>query len=154
MALKSYVVTQDYRSPFVRMTGRPNRPQEVKFKSFRKGDIVNGELKHANNAPAFVLVQGTLVFPLSVVKEVVTKEIVSEVEGGEAKPEAKKISLQSMSKVKYIDAIVVGGLAGFGGVFLAEKQGWIVSPDKKNRIYGAIGGALLGIYLVYRTKNK
>lgn len=154
MALKSYVVTQDFKSPWVRMTGRPNKPQELRFKLFKKGEIVNGEMKHANNQPAFVLVKGVLMLPLSVVKEVITKDVSVSAEGGEEKKDTKKISLQSMSKVKYVDAIVIGAIIGAGAVFLAEKQGWLVSPDKKNKVYGAIGGALLGTYLVYRTKNK
>lgn len=155
MALKSYIVTQDFKSPYVRVTGLPQKPQEIRFKQFKKGEIVNGELKHSNNQPAFVLVKGTLVLPLSVIKELVTKEVSHSAEGSAEKPkEEKKMITIQPSKVKYVDAMIVGALAGFGLVFLAEKQGWIVSVDKKNKIYGAVGGALAGLYLTYRYKNK
>lgn len=152
---KSYVIQQDYKAPYVRMTGIPHRPQQLRFKQFKKGEIIQGELKHANNKPAFLLVAGTLVVPLSVIKELVVKDVVTHsAEGGSSAP-AKKIDIDvKISKVKYIDAIVLGGIAGFAGVILAEKQNWIQSVDKKNRLYGAIAGALFASYLVYRNKNK
>jgi hypothetical protein len=155
MAIKSYIVTQSFKTPLVRVTGMAHKPQEIRFKQFRKGDIVKGELKHANNKPAFVLVGSQLVVPLNAVKELVTKEIVSSADG-ESKPQEKvKITPNKDPKMKYLDAVILGGLAGFGGVYLAEKQGWIPNVDKKNRIYGALVGAAAGLYLVYRFKmNK
>ena len=156
MALKSYIVTQNFKSPIVRVTGVPHKPQEIRFKQFRKGDIIKGELKHANNQPAFILVNGVCVVPLSVVKELVTKEIASNA-SGEATPETKPIKITPVQgpRMKYMDAVVIGGLLGAGGAYLAEKQGWIAMPDKKNKIYGAIIGAAIGLYLVYRFKlNK
>lgn len=154
MALKSYIVTQNFKSPVVRVTGMPHKPQEIRFKQFRKGDIIKGELKHANNEPAFILVGGACVVPLSVVKELVTKEIVSNANGTtDQKP--IKITPKEGPRMKYIDAVVVGGVLGAGAAFLAEKQGWIAMPDKKNKIYGALIGAAVGLYFVYRFKlNK
>lgn len=158
MALKSYILTQDYRSPYVRMTGLPQKPQEVRFKQFKKGEVVAGELKHANNQPAFVLVKGVLVFPLSVVKELVTKDVVtSNAEGdkssSEAKTSDKKMTITT-PKLKIMDAVILGGLVGYGATYLAEKQNWIVSTDKKNRLIGAGIGAVLFAYVTYRIKNK
>lgn len=154
MALKSYIVTQNFKSPVVRVTGMPHKPQEIRFKQFRKGDIIKGELKHANNQPAFILVGGACVVPLSVVKELVTKEIVSNANGGEEQKPIK-ITPKEGPRMKYMDAVVIGGVLGAGAAFLAEKQGWIAMPDKKNKIYGALIGAAVGLYFVYRFKlNK
>ena len=153
MALKSYIVTQDFKSPIVRVTGLPHRPQEIRMKRFRKGEIIKGELKHANNKPAFILVGGAAVVPLSVVKELVTKEVVSDASGETKQPENKmKIEPIKNPRMKYLDGIVLGAIVGVGGAYLAEKQGWIAMPDKKNKIYGALIGAGVGLYLVYRFK--
>ena len=158
MAIKSYIVTQDFKSPWVQITGRPDRPQAIKFKNFRRGDIIKGELKHANNRPAFILVEGALVVPLEVVKELVTKEIVSDASGESKSNLPKPIDVMKVSsnpKVQYIDAAIIGAAIGFGGVYFAEKKGWLPpETDKKMKIYGAIGGALLGAYLVYRFKSS
>ena len=160
MALKSYQLTQNFRSPYVVATGLPHKPQQIRFKTFKKGDVIKGELKHANNEPAFVLVAGTLVVPVGMIKEVVTKEISSNAEGDkkeettETKPKENKIVVKKTANIKYIDALLIGAVVGVGGVYIAEKQNWITSLDNKNKIYGAVGGALLGLYIVYRMKNK
>ena len=116
MALKSYIVIADIKTPYVQGTGVPHRPQEVRFKLIRKGEIIKGELKHANNKPAFVLVNGTLVVPLSAVKELVTKDITSNADGTPT-DDKKPMKLPSVNKVKYIDALVVGALLGVGGAY-------------------------------------
>jgi len=157
MALKSYIITQDFKTPVVRITGMPHKPQEIRFKTFRKGEIVKGELKHANNKPAFVLVGRQLVVPLEVVRELTTKSIVSNADGEDVNvPEKKtKIVANSDPKMKYLDAIILGALVGAGGAYLAEKQGLITTVDKKNKMYGALIGAAAGFYLAYRFKvNK
>lgn len=155
--MKTYILTQNYKSPYVVSTGNPRNPQAVKMKGFKKGEIIRGELKHANNKPAFVLVAGTLVVPLSVVKELTTKEIVSDA-SGDAEKSSVEVTSPSVTvankKLQYVDAILIGGVLGFGAVFLAEKQGWLTSPDKKNQMYGALGGALIGAYLVFRKANQ
>jgi hypothetical protein len=151
MALKSYIVIADIKTPYVQGTGVPHRPQEVRFKLIRKGEIIKGELKHANNKPAFVLVNGTLVVPLSAVKELVTKEITSNVDGI-AKDDKAPMKLPSINKVKYVDAIIVGALLGVGGAYLSEKQGWLGEPDKKNKLYGALIGGAVALYGLYRYK--
>jgi hypothetical protein len=161
MALKSYLITHDVKSPYVVATGLPHNPQEVRLKLFRKGQIVKGELKHANNKPAFLLVNGVCVIGLDVVKEIVTKEINSNASGGTTTSATKVIDKtvglskdNSNPKVRYIDAMIVGALLGFGGVFIAEKQGWIGEPDKKYKLYGAVGGAIVGYYFMYRSKTQ
>jgi hypothetical protein len=151
MALKSYIVIADIKTPYVQGTGVPHRPQEVRFKLIRKGEIIKGELKHANNKPAFVLVNGTLVVPLSAVKELVTKDITSNADGTPT-DDKKPMKLPSVNKVKYIDALVVGALLGVGGAYLSEKQGWLGEPDKKNKLYGALIGGAVALYGLYRYK--
>jgi hypothetical protein len=161
MALKSYILTQDFKSPIVRVTGIPHRPQEIRFKLFKKGDLVKGELKHANNQPAFVLVDGVLVLPVNVVREVVSKDVMSSADatitnkeetGEKAPTETKKTEvIITKPKLGYIDGIVIGAVVGVIGAYVAEKQGWIAQPDKKNKIYGAAIGAAAGIYLIYRA---
>jgi hypothetical protein len=151
MALKSYIVIADIKTPYVQGTGVPHRPQEVRFKLIRKGEIIKGELKHANNKPAFVLVNGTLVIPLSAVKELVTKDITSNADGT-PKEDKQPMKLPSVNKVKYIDALIVGALVGVGGAYLSEKQGWLGEPDKKNKLYGALIGGAVALYGLYRYK--
>lgn len=153
MAVKSYVIVKECKAPIIRATGRPDKPQEIQFRKFRRGEIVKGELKHANNEPAFILVNGVMVINLDCVKELVTKEVVSSANGQDVKV-PKALAPTKNQKLRYIDAMVIGGLAGIGGVFLAEKQGWIAQPDKKNKLYGAIGGVLAGLYLAYRLKQN
>lgn len=159
MALKSYVLTQDYKAPSSQVYQIPNRPPQVCFKQFRKGDTINGELKHVNNKPSIVLAQGGLIFPISVIKELVTKEVISDA-SGESKQEEKKtvqniIAPANNTKIRYLDAIIIGAVLGIGGAYLAEKQGWLPTVDKKNKIYGALIGAGLVFYLTYRhTQNK
>ena len=153
MAIESYIFTQAFSSPYVTATGNGRNPQAIKAKRFQKGEIVKGELKHANNKPAFILVGGCLVVPLDVVKKVVAEDIQSNADGAESKEVKKPITLANTApKIKYIDAIVGGIIVGVGSVYLAEKQGWIKVPDNKHKIYGAIIGALAGVYIVYRYK--
>lgn len=156
MAQKSYILTQDFKAPYVQITGIPHKPQAIKLKKFSKGQIIKGELKHANNKPAFILVNGVCVVPLDVVKELVTKEIISSADGKTStqpitKP--KVITVPTNPKVRYADAIIIGAIIGAVGAYLIEKQGWIGEPDKKNKLYGAGIGALAAAYIVYRTNN-
>ena len=155
MALKSYILTRDFDSPDVINTASTYKPAQIKMRRFRRGEIINGELKHANNQPAFVLVEGRLVFPLEVLKEVITREINSNASGEETKKaeDKKPAIVVTNSRMKSIDALLIGAVVGFAGVILAEKQGWITTPDKKNKFYGAGVGAVLGIYIANRFKK-
>jgi hypothetical protein len=159
MAVRSYIMTADFKSPYVTATGMAHDPSRIKFKQLKKGEIINGELKHANNKPAFVLLKGVCVVPLHVIKEVVTKEVISHADGEGSIAKKIKQSVgtsknNSNPEVKYVDAMLIGAIVGLGGVYLAEKQGWIAEPDKKYKMYGALGGALLGMYYVYRSKTQ
>lgn len=154
MAQKSYIFTRDYKSPMVVGTGLAHNPTAIKFKKFQKGQIARGELKHANNKPAFLLVNGVCVVPLDIVKELVTKEVVSNAVGTASdEPKVKKVKVPTNPKVKYGDAVILGAIVGVIGVYIAEKQGWIAEPDRKYKLYGALAGAALAAYVVYRANN-
>ncbi len=53
-----------------------------------------------------------------------------------------------------MDAAFLVGLVGIGVVWFSEKRGWIIPPAKINKLYGALAGAAIGLYLVYRFKNS
>lgn len=155
-----FVATQDFETPYVRATGMPHKPTQICKKKFRKGEIITGEIKTVKGKPAFVLHKGVMLIPLSVVKQVITKDIVIGADGVKdnaaktnPKVEVKAITPASEKNKKYIDGIVIGGLVGFAGTILAEKQGWIATVDKKNRLMGAAIGAALGCYLIWKSKK-
>lgn len=160
MAQKTYIFTHDCKAPYVEITGKPHMPQEIKFLKFRKGDQVRGELKHANNKPAFILGPKNAIIPIDCVKELVTKAVVGGDKAtmssfnGNDDQQNKKITVQSNPKVRYIDAMLVGGAVGLIGVVIAEKQSWIAEPDNKYKWYGALAGAVAAAYIVYRTSNS
>jgi hypothetical protein len=155
-----FVATQDFVTPYVVSTGQPHNPTQICKKKFRKGDIITGEVKTVKGKPSFVLHKGVMVIPFSVVKQVVVKDIVisnldgtSDTQKTNPKVEVKVIKPADVKNKKYIDGILIGAVVGLGGVILAEKQGWITNIDKKNKIYGAIAGAVLGAYYIYRFKK-
>jgi uncharacterized membrane protein YeaQ/YmgE (transglycosylase-associated protein family) len=173
MALKSYVLNQDFATPYVIATGMAHNPQQIKVKKFKKGDIVKGELKHANNQPAFVLVQGTLVLPLEVIKELVTKAIIDndtppipiedldmisknsdDVVVSNKKKSAMMPLKSSNPKVNYIDSMIIGGIAGLGAMYLVKRQNWIEEFNNKYYLYAGLVGASLGAYIVYRVRSS
>mgnify|MGYP003646113025 CR=1 FL=1 len=158
MAIRSYIITENVKSPYVQVTGMPHKPQAIKFKQFRKGEIVKGELKHSNNQPAFLLVDGCCVVPLGCLREVVTKEITSNAVGDKQDSPAPTTTMGKLiaktPAVNYIDSAIIGGLLGLGAVYLAEKQGWLPVVDKKNKIYGALIGSAVALYGYYRFKPK
>jgi hypothetical protein len=152
---KSYVLIQDFKAPYVIATGMPHKPSKIMLKKYVKGEIITGELKTAKGKPVIVLVNGVIPVPITMLKEVVTKEIVNSANG---KPATTKITpTQNAITIKktntrYLDAGILGAILGVGAVYLAEKQGWIAQTDKKNKLYGAGIGAVLAMYIVYRKK--
>lgn len=153
-----FVATQDFKTPYVIATGQPHKPTQICLKRFKKGEIITGEIKTAQGKPSYVLHKGVMMIPLSCVKQLITKDIVlSNVEGetkkDNPKVEVKVLKTADQKNKSYIDGVIVGALAGFGGVILAEKQGWIATIEKKNRITGAVIGAIIGCYIVYRFKK-
>jgi hypothetical protein len=93
---------------------------------------------------------------LYVVKEVITKQIVSNATGT-ADTQSMPMQVQKVEtnpKVKYIDSMLIGAVVGLTGVIVAEKQGWIGESDSKYKLYGALVGAIAGAYFVFRTNNS
>lgn len=153
-------MTTDVKAPYVTGTGLAHNPTSIRLKRYRRGQIVKGELKHANNKPAFVLVDGVCVVPVTAVKELVTKEIIAGVDGETTTKETieKTIGLTKNNtnpKVRYIDTMIIGSALGFGAAYLLEKQGYLESTEGRNyKLYGALAGAILAAYFVYRKKTQ
>jgi hypothetical protein len=158
MANKSYVLVQDFNAPYVVATGMAHKPSRIMIKKYRKGDIIEGELKTTGGKPTIVLVRGVIPIPVTMLRVVVTKEILSSANGAPtAKPQlntATTINTVSAKKTntRYLDSGIIGAILGIGAVYLAEKQGWIATAETKNKLYGAAVGAVLGMYFVYRKK--
>lgn len=99
-----------------------------------------------------------MVIPFSCIKQVVTKDIqVSNFDNKVIKEknpnvEVKVPTTPKEKKKQMLDMVLLGAIVGFGGTILAEKQGWLNAEDKKNRLYGALIGAFLGGYYIYRQK--
>mgnify|MGYP000104838846 CR=1 FL=1 len=151
---KTYVITKDVKVPIVVNSGQAHRPAQVRYKVYRKGEMVQGELKHSDNKPAFVLVGNMGVIPLNCIQEVTSVPVTSNAVGEVTDANApKETEVKKEPKVQYGDAMIIGALVGFVGVYMAQKYGYLSEEDKKYRLYGALGGGLLGLYWVYRNKN-
>ncbi len=156
----TYMITHDFKTPYVRSSRNPRNPTEIMFKRFKKGDLISGELIKNGMKPSFILFNGVCVIPLSVAKAVVTKEIVSSADGKEARTEplvnetTRKVIETRNPKVKYLDAILGGALVGLIAVHIANKKAWIKVPNNMNFAYGAGAGAVLAAYVIYRNNNK
>lgn len=152
---KAYVLIQDFKAPYVVATGMPHKPSKIMLKKYVKGEIITGELKTAKGNPAIVLVSGVVPIPVTVLKEVVTKEIGNFVNGTKSTvsvtPNKGQTITVKKTNTRYLDAGIFGAILGVAGAYLAEKQNWL-TPDKKNKLYGAGIGAVLAMYLVYRKK--
>jgi len=149
---KTYIITKDVKVPFVVNSGQAHKPAQIRYKVFRKGKMVKGELKHSNNKPAFVLVGTMGVLPLNCVQEVTSTPIVSNFDDNSDEIEIKKETKQE-PKVQYGDALIIGALLGLLAVYGAQKYNYLDAEEKKYKLYGAVVGGVLGLYYVYRKKN-
>ena len=153
-----FVATTDFISPYVIATGMPHQPTKICKKQFKKGEIITGEIKTVKGKPSFVMHKGVMVIPFSCIKQVITKNIEMQ-SGADAvkvakdnpKVEVRVPSITLERKKKAMDGAIFGAILGFAGVMVAEKQGWMNAEEKKNRLYGAMIGAFLGGYYVYRS---
>jgi hypothetical protein len=156
MAKKTYIVVKDFQSPQVYSTGFSHKPAQVGMRTFKKGTTITGELKTANGKPSFILVGRMTVVPIECVKEVVARSI----EGSssfDAVPEKKPLKdymETTPSKVKYMDAAIIGALVGGLGYYALEKKDLVPNDSNKYRLYAAGASAALAIYLVYRYNNR
>lgn len=161
---KDYVLIRDYTAQYVVTTGKPNSPANIQNKLLAKGSIVKGILhKDKQGNPTFVMVGETMVVPVTVLKKVVTKGIESSSFEGDSENTSKPmlaIPKAKNNKEKYMDAVIIGAIAGFLLTIVAEKKGWLGGGEESENPYqfkaiGAGIGALAGAYFVYRfTKKK
>jgi len=166
-----FVATTDFKTPYVVSTGMPHKPTKIMTKNFKKGDIICGELKESKGKPAFVLYKGVMVIPLNVIKKVVTMDINTQTSsangvGTSGSSEEPAVRVQQTPKTvaeakkkaglnKYLDAVILGAILGYGVTYFAEKKGWLpTAVDQKNKLIGASIGALGGAYMVYRFKSS
>lgn len=155
-----FVATQEFETPYVIATGQPHRPTQICKKKFKKGEIITGEIKTAKGKPSFVLHKGVMLIPLSCVKQVITRDITVGADSAVSdntikanpKVEVRTIKTSDQKNKDYFGGVLIGGALGLAGAILAEKQEWIPA-EKKNKMYGIIAGALIGIYFIYK-KNK
>ncbi len=156
-AKDDYVITQDFKSPYVVSTGMAHKPTEIKAIHFKKGQVIQGELKTSGGKPSFVLYKGVVVVPCSMVRKVETKQIVVSNASGDdnkAAESKKQVAVIKNKKTRYIDAMIVGAIAGFGGTYFAEKKGWLKTVETKNRLIGMAIGAAAAMYVAYRIKSR
>jgi len=158
---QTYMITSNFTAPYAVSTGNPRNPTTMREKRFRKGEIISGSLQKVGNKPNFVLYNDVVVIPLSVVKAVVTKEIVSSAAGsGNANTipngmeTTKNFVIEKSPKTKYMDAALAGAAIGLVLVYIANKKAWIKVPNNMNYAYGAGIGAFLGAYAIFRSMNK
>lgn len=151
-----YTLIRDIEAPYVVDTGNNRRGPNIRKKKFKKGQMIKGVMKYANGRPAYILVGGAIPVEARHLKILMAKDVEVSDFSGEAKAKSDVpgiIHNNANPKVKYIDAMIVGGIVGALAVHFAEKKGFIQNPDQKNKIYGAVGGALLLMYVVYRYQS-
>jgi len=153
---KSYVFKQDFKAPYVVATGLPHRPTKIMLKKYKRGQIIQGQMVMAKGKPSVLLVSGVIPIPLTVIREVITKEILQSNASGTPTTSTTNLSsavvVGKKSNTRYIDAAILGAILGLGAAYLAEKQNLLGQPDKKNKLYGAAIGAVLAMYFIYRKK--
>jgi hypothetical protein len=149
---KTYVLIKDFKAPYVVATGMAHQPSKIMLKKYVKGQIVEGQIIISKGQPSILLVSGIIPIPVSVLREVVTKEIVQSNASGNGKGVTPNKVIIKKTNTRYLDAGIIGAILGAGAIFLAEKQNIIATPDKKYKLYGAVAGAVLGMYIVYRKK--
>jgi len=152
---KSYVFKQDFKAPYVVATGLPHRPTKIMLKKYKRGQIIQGQMVMAKGKPSVLLVSGVIPIPLTVIREVITKEILQSNASGTPTTTtnvSSAVVLGKKSNTRYIDAAILGAILGLGAAYLAEKQNLLGQPDKKNKLYGAAIGAVLAMYFIYRKK--
>ena len=148
-----FIITKDFKAPFVVATGKPHAPSRVDYKLFRKGQMVRGKIMKENG---IVLVGGTIPLPFEVLKQVIAKDIsISNADGINAQAEKPKVVV--VNNTTYVDAGIAGALGGLLITYLIEKKGWLTADTlspMQNKLIGAGIGAALGMYVIYRKKKN
>lgn len=155
MANENFLVTQDFKSPFMTITGQAHRPHKIEYKAFRTGQTINGKLHYRGGKPAFVMVDETLVVPLNVIKKIHAEDIsVNQVNS--SFDASTKVYRVETDKYKFTDAGLIGATLGIVAIYVAQKKGLKIYDESmpKNRYVamgvGALIGGLLGMYIAKR----
>jgi hypothetical protein len=162
---QDYVFTQDYKAVYVVATGMPHKPSSIKFKKFRKGEIIKGVLHSPYGKPEFVMIDGIMVVPTNVLRKVITKTINGggqnsfDGTGGSSESTSQTIAIKKPvdPKIQYMDAMLIGGVVGLVLTHIAEKKEWIGKSEEnpyQNKLIGAAVGAAVGAYIVFKTRSK
>lgn len=156
-----YIVIRDFKSPVAFSGGsHPAIGTQVRAMNFKKGQVIDGVLKtKTDGSPDYIIHRKCVVVPIAAVKELVTKEVLSNAEGSDS-PKEKKVITESTSKIKYIDHAIIGGAIGFVVTWILEKRGIIPAdnPENKvphqNKLIGLVIGAAAGAYYTYKKNVK
>ncbi len=148
-------MTKTVKTPYVINTPFPHKPTAIKYKEFKEGQTVKGVIQYRGGKPAYIVVKRVFIIPINAVKELVTREVeTSDNFTGNAKQSLETFAKTGNPKIKYMDAALAGAVVGLAAVWFAQKKNWLTPPDKKNYGYGALGGAAIFTYIVYRIRNR
>jgi hypothetical protein len=162
--MAKYIVVKSFKSPVVYSGGsHPKLRSQVKYAFFKKGQVISGTLKVKENGdPDYIIHKRAVVVPISAVKELVTKEMISNADGETdliKKQVENKILGKETNKVRFIDSAIIGGVIGVAIVWYAEKKGWVKEQEDakiphQNKLIGLLVGGLLGAYYTHRKNIK
>jgi hypothetical protein len=157
MANENFLVTQDFKSPFMTITGQAHRPHKIEYKPFRAGSVISGKMHYRGGKPAFVMIDETLVVPLGVIKKVHAEDIsVNRVNSSSSFDAGQKSYIVPNEKYRYTDAGIIGAVIGIAFVYVGQKKGLKIYDEAmpKNKYVamgvGALIGSALGMYIAKR----
>ena len=136
--MAKYIVIRDFKSPVVYSGGsHPKLQAQVKYMSFKKGSVLDGVLKTDKNGdPSYIIYKGSVVVPISAVRELTTKpvEVNRSAEGSTESAKKPTVITESKNKLKYIDSAIFGALIGLAAVVIGQKKGWIPEESPENKV--------------------
>lgn len=156
MGNENFLVTQDFSTPFMTITGQAHKPHKIEYTKFKRGQTISGKMHYRGGKPAWVMVDETLVIPLNVIKRIHAEDISVNHVNSSSFDASTKVYKVPTGKYKYTDAAIIGAIIGVGAVYLGQKKGLKIydAAVPKNRLVamaaGAIIGALLGAYIAKR----
>ncbi len=156
MANENFLVVQEFKSPFMTITGQAHRPHKIEYKTFKRGETINGKIHYRGGKPAFVMVDETLVVPLNVIKRIHAEDISVNHVNSSSFDASTKVYKVPTDKYKYTDAGLIGAIIGVSAVWFGQKKGMKIYDEAqpRNRYVamgaGAVIGGLLGMYIAKR----
>ncbi len=144
-----FLVVQDFRSPVFMITGMAHKPHDIRFRPYRKGQTLEGQIIYTNGQPSYIMSENKYIIPLHAVQEIKTVQDVVSNATGDEKKQLDKALKKPAGNLEYIDWAIAGAIIGFAAVYFAEKKAWL-KPDPKHKFIGMGIGALLFAYGKYR----